>query len=156
MLRSSFITMRQQLLDAFVSSLTNQPLTNDYEELERSVRLFVLQSLVDKGCFDDDDYHRLVQRLQLPDFDRWAFAVKSQFALDLVMPYLKVELSQREIANLRRIVAFSSVVCDYLGAHLTENQLTNLRTSVKFLECVTDKRSLSEFSVSDLQALLKK
>jgi len=155
MLRSSFITMRQQFLDAFVSSLTNQPATNDYQELERGVRLFVLQALVDKGCFDDDDYHRLVQQLQLPDFDRWAFAVKSRFALDLVMPYLKVELSQREIANLRRIVAFSSVICDYLGAHLTENQLNNLRALVKFVECVTRKRSLSELSVSDLQALLE-
>ena len=155
MLRSSFITMRQQLLDAFVSFLTNQPATNDYQELERGVRLFVLQALVDKGCFDDDDYHRLVQQFQMPDFDRWAFAVKERFALGLIMPYLKVELSQREIANLRRIVAFSSVVCDYLGAHLTENQLTNLRTSVKFLECVTGKRSLSELSVSDLQALLE-
>jgi len=147
--------MRQQFLDAFVSSLTNQPATNDYQELERGVRLFVLQALVDKGCFDDDDYHRLVQQLQLPDFDRWAFAVKSRFALDLVMPYLKVELSQREIANLRRIVAFSSVICDYLGAHLTENQLNNLRALVKFVECVTSKRSLSELSVSDLQALLE-
>ena len=147
--------MRQQFLDAFVSSLTNQPATNDYQELERGVRLFVLQALVDKGCFDDDDYHRLVQQLQLPDFDRWAFAVKSRFALDLVMPYLKVELSQREIANLRRIVAFSSVICDYLGAHLTENQLNNLRALVKFVECVTGKRSLSELSVSDLQALLE-
>jgi len=147
--------MRQQFLDAFVSSLTNQPATNDYQELERGVRLFVLQALVDKGCFDDDDYHRLVQQLQLPDFDRWAFAVKSRFALDLVMPYLKVELSQREIANLRRIVAFSSVICDYLGAHLTENQLNNLRALVKFVECVTRKRSLSELSVSDLQALLE-
>ena len=147
--------MRQQFLDAFVSSLTNQPATNDYQELERGVRLFVLQALVDKGCFDDDDYHRLVQQLQLPDFDRWAFAVKSRFALDLVMPYLKVELSQREIANLRRIVAFSSVICDYLGAHLTENQLNNLRALVKFVECVTSKRSLSELSISDLQALLE-
>jgi len=147
--------MRQQLLDAFVSFMTNRPTSTDYEELERSVRLFVLQSLVDKGCFDDDDYHRLVQQLQLPDFDRWAFAVKERFALNLVMPYLTVQLSQREIANLRRIVAFSSVVCDYLGVCLTENQLNNLRTLVKFVECVTDKRSLSELSVSDLQALLE-
>jgi len=147
--------MRQQLIDALVSSLTNQPASTDYEELERNVCLFVLQALVDKGCFDDDDYYRLVQHLQLPDFDRWAFAVKSRFALDLVMPYLKVELSQREIANLRRIVAFSSVVCDYLGVCLTENQLNNLRTSVKFVECVTGKRSLSELSVSDLHVLLE-
>jgi len=147
--------MRQQLLDTFVSFMTNRPMSTDYEELERSVRLFVLQALIDKGCFDDDDYHCLVQHLQLPDFDRWAFAVKSRFALDLVMPYLKVELSQRQIANLRQIVAFSSVVCDYLGVCLTENQLNNLRTSVKFVECVTGKRSLSELSVSDLHVLLE-
>jgi len=155
MLRSSFITMRQQLLDAFVSFMTNRPTSTDYEELERAVHLFVLQTLINKGCFDDDDYHRLVQHLQLPDFDRWAFAVKERFALNLVMPYLTVQLSQREIANLRRIVAFSSVVCDYLGVCLTENQLNNLRTSVKFVECVTGKRSLSELSVSDLHVLLE-